>query len=558
MPAHWGWVGAGGTTGQRLRYFGEYELLEEIARGGMGVVFKARQIRLNRVVALKMILAGQFASAEDVKRFQVEAQNAARLDHPNIVPVYEVGRYKGQHFFTMKLVEGSSLSGRAGEFAKDHKRAALLLAAVARAVDYAHQRGILHRDIKPGNILLDQTGQPQVTDFGLARQLGRRGEEAELTLTGAIIGSPSYMSPEQARGEKGLTVAADIYSLGAVLYELLAGKPPFSGGSTLIVLEQVRDRAPVRPLSANRSADRDLGVICLKCLDKDPQGRYPSAVTLAQDLERWSRGEPINARPMGKAEWAWRWCRRNRTLAAAACLVFAATVATLVALAVALSLATRSRDASAKLAYEKERVAIRETALRAQAQRQAARLMFESALTHCTADGPAEGMLWLCRSLEQSLVVGDPDLERSIRLQLGAWSWHVCRLESIHHLQGSYSFFPCLFSRDGTRVLTMADADPKKSPGYFLLDSVTMKKLGVDLSSSDFSPIALSPDAASSRLWARAPIRPSQAFRPRLSASTIRSAAHPPARLFWGPMTWWRRHFPLTGSPCSRLTRARS
>ena len=317
-------LAVGVSPGERIRYFGEYELLEEIARGGMGVVFKAKQVRLNRIVALKMILAGRFASSEDIKRFQIEAENAAQLDHPNIAPIYEVGKHKGQHYFTMKLVEGSSLSGRAGQFAKNHKAAVAMLTTVARAVDYAHQRGILHRDIKPGNILIDSSGQPQVTDFGLARRLETTGEEASLTLSGAIIGSPSYMAPEQARGEKGLTVAADVYALGAVLYEWLTGKPPFSGPNTFTVLEQVRTSIPARPSSVNAAVGRDLEVICLKCLDKEPHRRYASARALAEDLERWSRGEPIAARPASSAERAWRWGRRKPTAAA---LVLVSTVA---------------------------------------------------------------------------------------------------------------------------------------------------------------------------------------------------------------------------------------
>jgi WD40 repeat protein/outer membrane protein assembly factor BamB/tRNA A-37 threonylcarbamoyl transferase component Bud32 len=331
-PRNTGDLAPAGTVslGSRIRYFGEYELLEEIARGGMGVVFKARQVRLNRVVALKMILAGQFASAEDVKRFQVEAENAAQLDHPNIVPIYEVGKHKGQHYFTMKLVEGGSLAANLERFRGKPRESARLMVAVAGAVQYAHQRGILHRDLKPGNILLGDEGQPQITNFGLARGLDA---DTGLTLSGDVLGSPRYMSLEQARGEKGLTVAADEYALGAILYELLGGRPPFDGTTVLDTLQQVREAEPKRLSAVNPKIDRDLETICFRCLRKDPLRRYGSARALADDLERWLRDEPIAARPVRAPERLWRWCRHKPTLATlaalaltAACLVVALAV----------------------------------------------------------------------------------------------------------------------------------------------------------------------------------------------------------------------------------------
>jgi WD40 repeat protein/tRNA A-37 threonylcarbamoyl transferase component Bud32 len=324
-----------------LLAFGDYELLNEIAHGGMGAVYKARQKSLNRFVALKMIRTGLWASESEAQRFRNEAETVAGLDHPNIVPIYEVGQEKGQLYYSMKLIEGGNLAERQTEFLHHPRDAARLVATAAGAVHHAHQRGILHRDLKPSNLLLDKDGQPHITDFGLAKRLG---ENLHLTQSGTPVGTPSYMAPEQAIGLKGgVSTASDVYGLGAILYTLLSGKPPFQGDSALSVLEQVRNTEAPSLSATGRRVDRDLETIVLKCLEKDPRRRYQSADGLAADLERWLAGEPIEARPVGRMGRIWRWCRRNPLVAALSLAVFAAGLVALVGLTAALLLVSRGK-----------------------------------------------------------------------------------------------------------------------------------------------------------------------------------------------------------------------
>ncbi len=299
-----------------------FEVLGELGRGGMGVVLKARQAALNRTVALKVVKSGAFASEAELIRFQSEAEAVAQLDHPNIVPIYEVGKCRGQHFFSMKLVNGTSLDRRLEEFARDPRASARLVATVAQAVHHAHQRGILHRDLKPANVLVDEDGEPHVTDFGLAKRLDG---SPDATQSGAILGTPSYMSPEQASGSRGaISTSTDVYGLGTILYALLAGRAPFAGTTLIDTLEMVRNQTPEPPRLLNPRVPRDLETICLKCLEKEPHRRYQSAQALAEDLDRWLSGLPILARPASAVTRFIFWCRRNPALAAMAALLLLA------------------------------------------------------------------------------------------------------------------------------------------------------------------------------------------------------------------------------------------
>jgi serine/threonine protein kinase/WD40 repeat protein len=321
-------------TGTHVRNFGDYELLGLLGKGGMGVVYKARQLSLNRLVAIKMLQSKMLPSEDELRRFQIEAEAVAMLDHPHIVPILEIGEVQDQRYFSMKLIDGSSLDHRLNEFRSDPTAAAGLVVTIAAAVQHAHDRAVLHRDLKPANVLLDEQGEAFVTDFGLARRLE---VDSELTQSGAIVGTPAYMAPEQASGKRReITKATDVYGLGAILYALLTGRAPFQAESIAEVLQAVRDQAPEAPSKINRLVPRDLEVICLKCLEKDPARRYGRADALAEDLKRWLAGKPIEARPAGPVERGWRWCRRNP-----ATVGFSATIIVLLAALAGLAVILR-------------------------------------------------------------------------------------------------------------------------------------------------------------------------------------------------------------------------
>ena len=305
--------------------FGDYELLDKVAQGGMGVVYKARQTSLNRIVALKMIRAGELASDEDVQRFKTEAEAAAKLDHPSIVPVFEVGDENGQHFFSMGFVEGQSLQEVLKDGPFPPREAAALVKTLSAAVHYAHEKGIVHRDLKPSNVLMEAEGKPRITDFGLAKTTT---EDSGMTATGQILGTPSYMPPEQAAGRiEQIGPGADVYSLGAILYCMITGRPPFQAASVMETLKQVLEQEPVSPRTLNPAVDRDLETICLKCLDKQASRRYDRAKALVVDLDHYLAGRPILARPVGRPTRCWRWCKRNPIGATLIGLLFSVAIA---------------------------------------------------------------------------------------------------------------------------------------------------------------------------------------------------------------------------------------
>jgi WD40 repeat protein len=428
-----------------------------LGRGGMGVVYRARQLALNRPVALKMILTGAHAAPHDLARFLGEAEAAARLQHPNIVQVHEVGRHEGRPYFTAELVEGGTLAQYIGHRPQSPRWAAALAETLARAVHYAHGRGIVHRDLKPANVLLTPHGIPKVTDFGLAKRL--EGSEG-LTRSGDLLGTPSYMAPEQALGSgPKVGPATDIYALGAVLYQMLTGRPPFQAETPLDTVLQVLggEAVPVRRLQPK--VPRDLETICHKCLHKEPRKRYASAEALADELHRFLGSEPVHARPVGTVEWVVKWVRRRPALAALVATVVLGTLLLAIAaihftaaVAAERDQANRLRDLADRRARAEQSERHRaETAERA-ARRQAADSTLERAQILCQQGELARGLLWMVEGLRMARQAADADLEDALRWNLGAWAREVHPLEQV--LPHSGPVHALTFDPAGTTLAT--------------------------------------------------------------------------------------------------------
>ena len=394
-----------------IRYFGDYELLDEIGRGGMGVVYRARQRSLNRIVAVKLILSGRLASEQDLQRFQFEAEAAANLDHPGIVPIYEIGEHQGQHYFSMGFVDGMNLAEKAEESPLEPRIAAEYVKKIAEAIAFAHDKGVIHRDLKPSNVLIDSTGEPRITDFGLAR---RTDTDSSITSTGQILGTPSYMPPEQVlAATKEVTPKADVYSLGAILYCLLSGRAPYQSASVpdTLLLVLASDPVPLRRLDPG--IPEDLETICLKCLEKKPDQRYSTARDLAGDLQRYLENRPIEARPVSQTERLFRWCQRNLAISLlagiVACVLVSVAIAGLVVAHQQYSLREQLQEQGE--AVERER----NEALQALAE-----LEFEQAYNDFQLGEEVRGVLRLGFCLQRAVGLKNKHLEQSIRFQLGA------------------------------------------------------------------------------------------------------------------------------------------
>ncbi|MGO9916336.1 MAG: protein kinase domain-containing protein [Isosphaeraceae bacterium] len=417
----------------------------------------------------------------------------ARLDHPNIVPIFEVGRFEDQQYFSMKLIGGESLDKRLKDYAADPRRAARLVAVAAGAIHHAHQRGILHRDLKPANILIDPDGQPHVTDFGLAKRVEG---DSELTQSGAIVGTPAYMAPEQMSGTRGIvTTSTDVHGLGAILFALLTGRAPFGGAMVLDTLEQVRERAPDSPRKLNPRVPRDLDVICLKCLEKDSKRRYARADALAEDLNRWLGGEPIAARPVGSAARVWMWCCRKPWVAGAAGMIAAALVVVAVLSLLYASQQTRHASEQAEatrkisglnVSLEKEQQGLK-TSLR-DSTRRLAMLQFERAQRAFDSGQVDHGLLWLVETWRYAHEAGDGDSQRLARTNLSLWRYQCPKLKGV--LSHASQIRCVTFSRDGRTIVTGSDDGVAR-----LWDAATAQPIGKPMRhSSSLSSVVFSPD----------------------------------------------------------------
>jgi WD40 repeat protein/Flp pilus assembly protein TadD len=495
----------------RIRYFGDYEITREIARGGMGVVFQARQMSLNRPVALKMILAGQLANEMEVRRFYTEAEAAANLDHPGIVPIFEVGQHEGQHYFSMGFVEGQSVSQRLADGPLPPREAAALLVKIADAIEYAHRRGIIHRDLKPANILIDASGNPRVTDFGLAKKV--QGD-SNLTASGQIMGTPSYMPPEQAGGGSSTVgPAADVYALGATLYCMVTGRPPFQAATAMDTVLQVLGDEPVPPRRLNPAIDRDIETICLKCLEKDPARRYSSSSALGEDLRRFLAGDSIEARPVSRAERLGRWCRRNPWLAGAI-----GSAAVLLAAVAILSLlyADRQAKARAEIAGLAKDLKTQSESLQTsliESNRRLAMLDFERGQAAFDRGQIGPGLLWMVQAFKDATNSGDSAWQHAALANVAAWRPHLPPLRAVF----SHAVTVAAFSRDGKIVLTGSEDKTAR-----LWSAASGEPIGQPLEhqgavwSVAFSPdgrrILTGDDAGTARLWDAATGQPLVTF----------------------------------------------
>ncbi|WP_422927114.1 WD40 repeat domain-containing serine/threonine protein kinase [Singulisphaera sp. PoT] len=508
---------------------GDYEILAELGRGGMGIVFKAWHAQLQRVVALKMLLSGEFARDEYRSRFRAEAESVARLQHPNIIQIFDIGEWRASElsppvpYFTLEFVDGGSLSQQLADRPWTAAKSAHAVSTLARAVHHAHGQGIVHRDLKPSNVLITADGRLKLCDFGVAKQL--TGTDLK-TLNGLLVGTPEYMAPEQAdgRGEQA-GPAADVYALGAILYTTLTGRPPFQSASLLDLLEQVRSREPMPPRRLQPAVPRDLETICLKCLNKDPRRRYGSALLLAEDLERYQGGLPILARPVGPLEMSWKWTRRRPAVAALSAAVLIVSVLAFVLVLWQWQRAEGKAESEAKarqMAQQARRKAVEEQA----------ELALNQGLTLCDQGEVGHGLLWLVRSLALATEADTKSLDRAIRVNLAEWRSQLGRARS--RVRHGIPILDLAISPDGKTLVSVG-----KGNGIRTWDVASASGTGTPM---------IPPDFGTSRWIERV------AFPPRISRIFVtadeegrvtswdvtgrlpvgKPFLHPPGHVIWG------------------------